>query len=175
MPDTPDWTWSSFTRFMDERFDHLDDRFEVVADALELQAKEYARRLDELNHAHQEALRVQHTYVTADKYEDKLKSEETARAFALDRMDEKFEAAIKTLTVKLEDYITKTEARQNGIDQAIAIQKASAEDAARSAEAQGRLAQAKSEEQSRKTNRNLAVVSLLLTVIIIATNFIPAT
>lgn len=39
--------------------------------AVALQAKEYERRLDSLNHAHVEALRVQSTYLRADKYEDR--------------------------------------------------------------------------------------------------------
>lgn len=37
--------------------------------ALRLQAVEYERRLNVLNHAHEEAVRVQHTYVTQDKFE----------------------------------------------------------------------------------------------------------
>ena len=37
--------------------------------ALALQAREYERRLDELNHSHDEARRVLGTYVTRDVYE----------------------------------------------------------------------------------------------------------
>ncbi len=36
--------------------------------ALRLQHKEYERRLTELNHAHEQAVEVQHTYVTALEY-----------------------------------------------------------------------------------------------------------
>lgn len=38
--------------------------------ALELQFKENARRLDVLNHAHDKAVEVQHTYVTQEKFDD---------------------------------------------------------------------------------------------------------
>jgi hypothetical protein len=37
--------------------------------ALVGQHREYERRLDELNHAHQRAVEVQHTYVTDEKFE----------------------------------------------------------------------------------------------------------
>ena len=40
--------------------------------AVDLQANEYARRLENLNHAHAESVRVQQTYVTSEKYEDRV-------------------------------------------------------------------------------------------------------
>lgn len=39
--------------------------------ALDLQAREYERRLDDLNHAHQSAMEVQARYVTRELYEER--------------------------------------------------------------------------------------------------------
>ena len=154
----PTW-WESFKELLDERFDHLDDRFGHVQKALELQAIEYERRLTDLNHAHQEALRVQHTYITIDKYEDKMKSEEQARIVALQRLDEKLDSQAQRVDEKLEDYIKRYEIRQREIDQALAIGKGAADAATRIAE-----------EQGRKQNRNMAIVTIVLTIIIAVTN-----
>jgi hypothetical protein len=52
-----------------ERERVLAARMDAFDRALELQAKEYARRLEELNHAHAEAREVLHTYVRQDVYE----------------------------------------------------------------------------------------------------------
>jgi predicted ribosome quality control (RQC) complex YloA/Tae2 family protein len=60
--------------------------------ALLVQAAEYERRLDSLNHAHEEAMRVQHTYVTADKYEDYIEQARHANDASLERMNEKIAA-----------------------------------------------------------------------------------
>lgn len=62
--------------------------------AVQLQAAEYERRLDLLNHAHAEALRVQVTYLTKDKFEDwqKMVNEELARREARINTLEQFKA-----------------------------------------------------------------------------------
>ena len=52
---------------MDRRYREVDVERQK---ALSLQATEYERRLETLNHAHQEAQRVAHTYITLDKWED---------------------------------------------------------------------------------------------------------
>jgi len=44
----------------------LEERLRGMDRALELQAREYDRRLHELNHAHEQAVEVQHTYVTEE-------------------------------------------------------------------------------------------------------------
>lgn len=160
MAGEPTW-WESFEKLLDQRFANLDERFGHTDKALELQAKEYERRLADLNHAHEEALRVQHTFVSIDKYEDKMESEEQARSLALDRLDEKIAGLDRTLTDKLTDYITKYEARQREIDQALDIGKGAAAEAQRAAEAQG-----------RKNNRNMALVTIALTIIIAVSNWI---
>jgi hypothetical protein len=60
--------------------------------ALELQAKEYERRLETLNHAHEQAQETAHTYLTIDKYEALRQSDETARILAFRRVEEKLDA-----------------------------------------------------------------------------------
>ncbi len=46
----------------------IEERLRSMGAALRLQHKEYERRLAELNHAHEQAVEVQHTYVTASEY-----------------------------------------------------------------------------------------------------------
>jgi hypothetical protein len=62
-----------------------------VRRALKLQAKEYERRLNSLNHAHEQAVETAHTYVTLDKYEDWIKQNASAKDAAFERADEKIE------------------------------------------------------------------------------------
>lgn len=59
-----------------DKTEHLKElhnlRFENEKLARELAARELARRLDDLNHAHAQAVEVQQTYVTKDVYERDL-------------------------------------------------------------------------------------------------------
>lgn len=160
MPTEPTW-WESFKELLDIRFDHLDERFGHVQTALELQAREYERRLEDLNGAHKEAIRVQHTYVTVDKYEDRMLAQELARQIAVDRLDEQLASTTLRTDEKLEDYIKRYEVRQREIDQALDISKGASD-----------AAQRISEEQGRKTNRNMALMGLALTIIIAAANWL---
>jgi len=50
--------------------------------ALRLQAAEYERRLDVLNHAHSEAREVQATFLTAEKFEDFKEATDKALSLA---------------------------------------------------------------------------------------------
>jgi len=67
----PDLTWRE--RYILDQNDHLKEitalRFENETLARELAAKELARRLDDLNHAHAQAVEVQQTYLTQVVYE----------------------------------------------------------------------------------------------------------
>jgi hypothetical protein len=84
-----EWT----IRTLHEHFDKLwKSESKSIRRALKLQAKEYERRLDGLNHAHEQAQETAHTYVTLDKYEDWIKQNTTGRETAFDRADEKIEA-----------------------------------------------------------------------------------
>lgn len=130
----------------------MDTRFDAVDKALGLQAREYERRLSDLNHAHEKAVQVQHTYVTQDKYEDKLHSEALARELALNRIDEKFQ-----------DHVKRYELRQREIDELVNTAKGAAVEAARVAT-----------ETARKTTRNIALTGLGLAVMIAVMNFLAA-
>jgi|ERR1700722_486837 len=50
--------------------EHFESLFRERDKALDLQFKENSRRLDALNHAHEKAVEVQHTYVTQEKFDD---------------------------------------------------------------------------------------------------------
>jgi hypothetical protein len=79
--------------------------------AKELQAREYERRLTALNHAHEQALEVQKTTVTADKFEEYVKTERTAREAALLRVDEKIAGQDRVLSGR----VARVEALQSRI------------------------------------------------------------
>jgi hypothetical protein len=66
-----------------------------------LQATEYERRLTALNHAHEQALEVQKTTVTADKFEEYVKTEALAREAALLRVDEKIGEQNRSLNERI--------------------------------------------------------------------------
>lgn len=61
---------------------------EAERDARLSAATEIARRLTDLNHAHERAGEVAHTYLTIDKYEANQQAETTARDLALERRDD---------------------------------------------------------------------------------------
>lgn len=54
-------------RVLDRR--EVEKELAAIARALELQAREYERRLEILNHAHEQARQVLNTYVTRDLYD----------------------------------------------------------------------------------------------------------
>jgi translation initiation factor 2B subunit (eIF-2B alpha/beta/delta family) len=87
-PSTSDWTIPTL-------YEHLRTLWKsesrAVRRALKLQATEYERRLDSLNHAHEQAVETAHTYVTLDKYEDWIKQNASAKDTAFERADEKIE------------------------------------------------------------------------------------
>lgn len=124
-----------------------------------LQAVEYARRLEVLNHAHELAVEKEKEFVSTDYYvaEHKslalgqiaeLKAEREARERAIDRVNEKFE-----------DYVTRYEARQREIDQTLAAQRGGEEEARRLIE-----------DQARKTNRNVGIMGLILALVVFVAN-----
>jgi hypothetical protein len=48
--------------------EYIDTRLDALDKALELQARELARRLDELNHSHSRSLEDRNLFVTKDEY-----------------------------------------------------------------------------------------------------------
>lgn len=80
----------------------LEERQIAIEKAIILQAAEYARRLDVLNHAHEKAERIQNTYVTHDKFEDNQRAAQTARDVISNRM----ELRIEKLDKAQDEFIT---------------------------------------------------------------------
>lgn len=160
--------------WLDERFKRVDREFEHAQKALELQAAEYERRLDDLNHAHANTERTQATFVSFDKWEDKMMAEAEARKNALERVDERIQTVSTRFEEKLDEYIKKYELDKREIDNALAIGRGAAEEAQRIAEEQGRISMAQAQEQTRKTNRNMAILALILTAVIGIANWVGA-
>jgi predicted PolB exonuclease-like 3'-5' exonuclease len=152
----PEWTVETLKALFDERFGAL-------AKALELQAEEYERRLEDLNHAHEEARLVASRTVTREAFDQYVATEREKREFALDRVNEKFE-----------DYIKRYEQRQREVDLLLSAQQGASEEAKRSAEEQGRKSRDAIGEQARKQNRNLMIVGLVITVAVAAANYLGA-
>lgn len=67
----------------------LKTRLGASESALSLQAKEYERRLESLNSAHQQAEKVQHTYVTREMH-DQLYAEMVRRLETVDKANNGF-------------------------------------------------------------------------------------
>lgn len=158
-------------REIDQRFDevkrqlsdfekHLAAQREADMTALRLQAAEYERRLDVLNHAHEEARAVQAVTVTRERFDDYTRTEQEKRELALQRVDEKFQ-----------DYVKRYEQRQREVDLLLSAQEGAAREAKEAAEKQGRMAVAAAEEAGRRSNRNIALVTIVLTIIIAGAQF----
>lgn len=118
--------------------------------ALKVQAKEYERRLEALNHAHEQAIQVQHTYVTEDKFEAQIKAESLARSEAVDRVNERFN-----------DHVRRYEDRHQELsDEMVAMR------------ANNAAVQHLSEEQGRRQSRNLALATVVISVVVALANFV---
>ncbi len=85
----------------------ISERLEDERANLRLQALEYARRLDELNHAHTQARQIQSDYVRNDLFQASLKD------LALQLQTAKKEADIKNDTINT-DIRSLRESRANG-------------------------------------------------------------
>lgn len=132
------------------RIARIEERIAGMEQALELQTAELARRLDTLNHAHEKAVEVQHTYVTAEKYEDKLESESLARSAALLRVDERFD-----------EHVKKYEQRQREVEQQLTA-----------AETATGIAQRFAEQAAQRASRNIALVGLALAALVVVINLL---
>jgi hypothetical protein len=65
--------------------------------ALELQAAEYERRLDDLNHAHEQAVEAQAMTVPRELFDQFVKESVSSRAAALEAMGSRLEASIENV------------------------------------------------------------------------------
>ena len=59
--------------------EYFESQLELRDQALQVQAREYERRLEALNHAHEEAQRVLNTYLPRETWEAWLKEEQKRR------------------------------------------------------------------------------------------------
>ena len=76
----------------------LEERLRAMDKALTLQAIEYDRRLRELNHAHEQAVEVQHTYVTDEVHDRDLTSIRETVVALVAAADKKAEGLALALT-----------------------------------------------------------------------------
>lgn len=150
----------------------FDARLEAVATALELQAKEYERRLSDLNHAHAQREQRERTYVTLDKYEDKVEAEAKAREIALDRLDEKHADLVKRYELRQREIDLANQAHENALKLVQAEAARAAQDAKDQAAASADAAKAKADAVERRANRNLVIAGLLISTIAIGASLL---
>jgi len=93
-----------------------------VEKALALQAQEYERRLDALNHAHQQAIEAQAMTVPRETFEAYIKEAKTALDVALKNLNDRIEArkgeVDRRLSI-LEDAYANTTGRATGSAQTV--------------------------------------------------------
>jgi hypothetical protein len=154
-------------RAADQR--RLDERFQAQEHANVIKAEELARRLEVLNHAHEQAREKERDFIQRETYEtfvvryqdahQSLKNEIVAATKA---QQDRVESSFERVDEKFNEYIKRYEVRQREVDVLLAAQKGAAEEAKRAVE-----------EQGRKSNRNLGMVSLGLGIIVFLANTIP--
>ena len=149
--------------------ERLDERFQAQEHANELKAEELARRLEVLNHAHEQAREKERDFISRETYEtfvlryqDAHQAVKNEIVAATRAESEKLEAGLERVDEKFNEYVKRYEARQREVDLLLSAQKGAAEEAKRAVE-----------EQARKANRNLGIASLVLGVIVFAANTIP--
>lgn len=67
--------------------ERVDEKFNAQANALQLQAVENLRRLDELNHAHSQAREIQSTYLPRETFEAHELASQAARQRLQEQID----------------------------------------------------------------------------------------
>jgi len=83
-------------------------RAQVISDrrALELQAREYERRLDTLNHAHEQAVEAQAMTVPRELFDQYVKETGARETAMVGSQNEKFAAAIDAVNARVDDLVT---------------------------------------------------------------------
>ena len=154
-------------RAADQR--RLDERFIAQERANELKAEELARRLEVLNHAHEQAREKERDFISRETYETFVLRYQDAHQAVKNEIlsashteSEKLEVGLARVDEKFNEYVKRYEARQREVDLLLSAQKGAAEEAKRAVE-----------EQARKANRNLGIASLVLGIIVFAANTIP--
>lgn len=141
------------------RLARLQERVAAMREATALQAIEYERRLQTLNHSHDKAIEVQHTYVTQDRYEDKIASTEAA-----------FHLAVGQVNEKLDEHVKRYEERHTQLQEVLATMQGASREAARIAQDQARITQDKAAELAQKTSRTIGIAGLVLGIVIAIAN-----
>lgn len=72
-----DWSIGTFKELIDEKFRNVEERERSREKALELQAVENKRRLDELNHEHARVLQAQQASVSKDTWDGYIQADLT--------------------------------------------------------------------------------------------------
>ena len=72
---------------LEERLRGMDEAVNLRERAVDIQANEYRRRLDELNHAHAQQVQTQATYIGREVYEGYVKEERAWRDTVRTRLD----------------------------------------------------------------------------------------
>lgn len=149
---------------------------EKMEEATELQAAEYARRLEDLNGEYKRDRDRQQDFVSTERFETSLKAEKDKFSEFIQRYETRHEEIVNAqhqyvTTDKYEDklaaekdarehalqrvderfaeYVTRWEARQREIDQTIVTLSQAAAEAKRIAEDQGRQTRAEADAQAR--------------------------
>jgi len=86
-----------YRKYIEEKFNSINHRDKIISQSLKLQAKEYKRRLEDLNGEASRLRQMQSSYIPREVYENSLKS-------VLD----KTEAAAKALSDKQQELVDKT-------------------------------------------------------------------
>ena len=97
-----DGRYISLREYFERLLVEHDKAHAVEHKAVELQAKEYERRLTSLNHAHEEAARIQQTYVTNEKYENRIAAVDLAVQSLDDDLSKKIESLSQWMAVHRE-------------------------------------------------------------------------
>lgn len=125
---------------------------EGVDKALELQATEYERRLQSLNNENARIANVLAKSVAQDRFDDYVKSEH-ARVEELSKTSRQAsELALDRVNEKFDDFVRKYELRQREVDAILSGQ------------------QAVSQALQKTFTRNVAIATILLTMVVIAIN-----
>jgi hypothetical protein len=158
-----------FAALRREDLRRLDERFVAQEEAGRLRAEELARRLEVLNHAHEQAREKERDFISRETYETfVLRYQDAHQAVKNDIVAAakseslKTEANFERVDEKFNEYVKRYEARQREVDLLLSAQKGAAEEAKRAVE-----------EQARKANRNLGIASLVLGLIVFAANTTP--
>lgn len=155
----------------------LQEKVEAGDKALQVQAREYERRLHDLNGEYKRDRDRQQDYVRIDRFESAMNVEKDKFAEFVERYETRHEEivnaqheyvttdkyedkllaekdarehALQRVDERFSEYVTRWEARQREIDTTIITLSQAASEAKRIAEDQGRMTRKESEDQARR-------------------------